>query len=107
MACMNNKGDKIGSLDTAISNDNVVTINRLNHVTTVTVRDRDTGKVTAETFLAIRNLGGRRLLQLRVLRLGFLQDGDVGVGVFPESKAVWIPWMRIRPILNRFPARSL
>jgi hypothetical protein len=26
------------------------------------------------------------LLQLRVLRLGYLQDGDVGVGVFPESK---------------------
>ena len=25
----------------------------------------------------------RRLLQLRVLRFGFLQDGDVGVGVFP------------------------
>jgi hypothetical protein len=24
-------------------------------------------------------------LQLRVLRLGFLQDGDVGVGVFPEG----------------------
>jgi hypothetical protein len=26
------------------------------------------------------------LLQLRVLRFGFLQDGDVGVGVFPEGK---------------------
>jgi hypothetical protein len=26
------------------------------------------------------------LLQLRVLRLGFLQDGDVGIGVFPESE---------------------
>jgi hypothetical protein len=26
-----------------------------------------------------------RLLHLRVLRLGFLQDGDVGVGVFPEG----------------------
>ena len=26
------------------------------------------------------------LLQLLVLRLGFLQDGDVGVGVFPEGK---------------------
>jgi hypothetical protein len=31
-----------------------------------------------------------RLPQLRVLRLGFLQDGDVGVGVgvFPESEEV-------------------
>ena len=26
------------------------------------------------------------LLQLRVLRLGLVQDGDVGVGVFPEVK---------------------
>ena len=28
-------------------------------------------------------------LQLRVLRLGFLQDGDVGIGVFPEREEVW------------------
>ena len=27
----------------------------------------------------------RRLLQLGVFRLGFLQDGDVGVGVFPAA----------------------
>ncbi len=26
------------------------------------------------------------LLRLRVLRLGFLQDGNIGVGVFPEGK---------------------
>jgi hypothetical protein len=26
------------------------------------------------------------LLQLRVLRFGFLQDGDVGVGVFPKGE---------------------
>jgi len=31
-----------------------------------------------------------RLLQLGVLRLGLLQDGDVGVGVFPEGKKVLI-----------------
>jgi hypothetical protein len=30
------------------------------------------------------------LLQLRVLRLGFLQDGDVGVGVFPEGEEVLV-----------------
>jgi hypothetical protein len=53
----NNKGDKIGSLDTAISNDNVVTIIRLNDVTTVTVRDRDTGKVTSETFFGDSQFG--------------------------------------------------
>jgi hypothetical protein len=27
-----------------------------------------------------------QLLKLRVLRLGFLKDGDVGIGVFPEGK---------------------
>jgi hypothetical protein len=31
-----------------------------------------------------------QLLQLRVLRLGLLQDGDVGVGVFPERKEILI-----------------
>src|ERR1700676_4765609 len=30
------------------------------------------------------------LLQLRVLRLGLLQDGDVGVGVFPEREEILI-----------------
>jgi hypothetical protein len=30
------------------------------------------------------------LLQLRVLRLGFLQDGDVGVGVFPEREEILV-----------------
>ena len=29
-------------------------------------------------------------LQLRVLRLGFLQDGDVGVGVFPEGEEIFV-----------------
>jgi len=26
------------------------------------------------------------LLQLRILRLGFFEDGDVGIGVFPEGE---------------------
>jgi hypothetical protein len=30
------------------------------------------------------------LLQLRVLRFGLLQDGDVGVGVFPEGEEILI-----------------
>ena len=30
------------------------------------------------------------LLQVRVLRLGLLQDGDVGVGVLPEGKEVLV-----------------
>jgi len=50
MDYINNSGEKIGSLDTAISNDKVVTINRLHDVTTVTARDHNTGKVSSETF---------------------------------------------------------
>ena len=30
------------------------------------------------------------LLQLRPLRFGFLQDGDVGVGVFPEGEEIFV-----------------
>src|SRR2546426_9401891 len=30
------------------------------------------------------------LPQLRVLRLGLLQDGDVGVGVFPKSEEIFV-----------------
>src|SRR5438309_12017122 len=30
------------------------------------------------------------LLQLRILRLGFLQDRDVGVGIFPEGEEVLV-----------------
>ena len=33
---------------------------------------------------------GHNLLQLRVLRLGFFQDGDVGVGVFPEGEEIFV-----------------
>jgi len=31
-----------------------------------------------------------RLLQLGVLRLGFFQDGNVGVGVFPEAEEIFV-----------------
>jgi hypothetical protein len=31
-----------------------------------------------------------RSLQLRVLRLGLLQDGDVGIGVFPRGKELLV-----------------
>jgi hypothetical protein len=30
------------------------------------------------------------LLQLRVLGFGLLQDGDIGVGVFPEGKEILV-----------------
>jgi hypothetical protein len=32
----------------------------------------------------------RGLLQPRIVRLGFLQDGDVGVGVFPEGEEIFV-----------------
>jgi hypothetical protein len=48
MDLIDNKGEKIGSLTTAIPNDEVVTINRTYDVTIVTTRDRNTGKVTTE-----------------------------------------------------------
>jgi hypothetical protein len=35
--------------------------------------------------------GDSQLLQLRVLRLGFLKDGDFGVGVFPEDVLERVP----------------
>jgi hypothetical protein len=34
------------------------------------------------------NKSAGNLLQLRVLRFGLLQDGDVGVGVFPERQEI-------------------
>jgi len=50
MDYVNNKGEKIGSLTVAISNEKTVTINRVGDVTTISVRDRNTGKVDSETF---------------------------------------------------------
>jgi hypothetical protein len=38
--------------------------------------------------------GKRASLQLRVLRLCFFQDGDVGVGVFPEGEEVLVGGFR-------------
>jgi hypothetical protein len=50
MDYINNKGENMGSLTVAISNDKSVTINRLHNVTTITVRDRTTGRGSSETF---------------------------------------------------------
>src|SRR5260370_17581858 len=38
------------------------------------------------------------LLQLRVLGPGFLQNGDVGIGVFPESEEVLIGSLGFRGV---------
>jgi len=35
-------------------------------------------------------MAGGFSLQLRVLRLGFFQDADVGVGIFPEGEKVLV-----------------
>jgi hypothetical protein len=36
-----------------------------------------------------------RSLKLRVLRFGFLEDGDVGVGVFPEGEEIVVGRFRL------------
>ena len=41
----------------------------------------------------MRNVSGK-LLQFRVFGLGLLQDGDVGVGVFPEREEILICGLR-------------
>jgi hypothetical protein len=46
-------------------------------------------KATLEE-VTLPSLGANPLLQLRVLRFGLLQDGDVGVGVLPERKKILI-----------------
>lgn len=51
MDFINNKGENIGSLTNAVSNDKSITINRIHDVTIVTTRDRSTGKATTETFI--------------------------------------------------------
>ena len=50
----------------------------------------------ARAFLKLFSL----LLQLRVFRLGFLQDGDVGVGIFPQRQKILISRKRTYPSLN-------
>ena len=50
MDIINNKGEKIGSITTAVSNDESITIQRSQNVTIVTTRDRNTGKVSTEMF---------------------------------------------------------
>src|ERR1039458_6929481 len=41
------------------------------------------------------------LLQLCVLRLGFFQDGDVGVGVFPEREEVLVCTLRFGGVAGK------
>ncbi len=50
MDYIDNRGEKIGSLTVSISADKMIVINRLRNITTVSVRDRNTGQVSTETF---------------------------------------------------------
>lgn len=43
-------GRSIGFVETLVSNERVVTINQARQVTTITSRDRTSGKVQTETF---------------------------------------------------------
>jgi hypothetical protein len=49
MDYINNKGEHIGLLTTAISNEKSITISRLHDVATITVRDRTKGKASPKT----------------------------------------------------------
>jgi hypothetical protein len=46
-----NSGKKIGRLDTSVSRDRVVTVHEIRNITTITTRDRNTGKVKTETLI--------------------------------------------------------
>jgi len=75
MAYMNNKGDKIESLNTAISNDNVVAIIRLNDVTTVTSpRINPRARSRRRRSLAIRPLESRDTKLHEILRTNEPED---------------------------------
>ena len=51
MEINDNRGNKIGRLDVSVSKDKTVTVHELRNITTITVRDRNTGKVTTETLI--------------------------------------------------------
>jgi hypothetical protein len=51
MEINDNRGKKIGRLDVSMSKDKVVTVHELRNITTIMVRDRNTGKVSTETLI--------------------------------------------------------
>ena len=51
MKMFDNDGKQIGRIDQSFSKDKSVTVHELRNITTVTVRDRNTGKVTTETLI--------------------------------------------------------
>ncbi len=51
MKIFDNSRKQIGRLDVSMSNDKTVTVHELRNITTITVRDRNTGKVMTETLI--------------------------------------------------------
>jgi hypothetical protein len=51
MKTFDNGGKQIGRQDVSMSGAKVVTVHELRNITTITVRDRSTGKVTTETLI--------------------------------------------------------
>lgn len=51
MKTLGNGGKQIGRIDQSYSKDKSVTVHEIRNVTTITVRDRNTGKVTTETLI--------------------------------------------------------
>lgn len=69
MDYINNKGENIGSLTNAVSNDQSITINQIHDVTIVSTRNRNTGEVTTEAFIGDSPYGKWGLLP-RMTRTG-------------------------------------
>jgi hypothetical protein len=53
-------------------------------------QSRNWAQYSRRQLLAFNDALCMLLLQFRVLRLGLIEDGDVGVGVFPEGEEVLI-----------------
>lgn len=51
MKVFDNSGRQIGRLDVSMSNNKTVTVHEIRNITTITVRDRNTGKVTTDTLI--------------------------------------------------------
>ena len=52
MQINDNSGKKIGRIDTSVSRDRVVTVHEIRNITTITTRDRHSGKVKSETLIS-------------------------------------------------------
>jgi hypothetical protein len=50
------------------------------------------GEVHAAEEVLEARAGARGLFQLCALRLGFLQHGNIRVGIFPEGEGVFVGW---------------